>query len=335
MLVRASKLRLRFQAYCENWNQQIKDDDDSTYNVSEDKLSPEEWDGVQEIIRVLSPFKKLTKRIERRDKSLQDIVPYYDKVLGHLYDCCQQFKRKGKVGHQKEVYQWLYLCAEAAWDKANELYKKVDDSPAYYTARVVDPCSKFEWFEQRWGPDRDKSKWLEGMKKVVNDHWRTYQGRYLPQGSNARTQQAQPPTLSDDVDDGGIDDSFGLEEYMRISHNSQLTREVDAFVKYTSSAPERQFQLAQWQLIEQTHPDLVQFALDHAAVPISISDCERSFSSAKFALNPLRTRMKSDLFEALETLRAWYLEDEAQKQKTENRQMEQEEQQIIAEAVED
>jgi hypothetical protein len=72
--------------------------------------------------------------------------------------------------------------------------------------------------------------------------------------------------------------------------------------------------------MEQNHPDLVQFALDHAAVPISISDCERSFSSAKFAL---RTRMKSDLFEALETLRAWYLEDQEQKQKAENRQMEQ------------
>jgi hypothetical protein len=75
--------------------------------------------------------------------------------------------------------------------------------------------------------------------------------------------------------------------------------------------------------MEQNHPDLVQFALDHAAVPISISDCERSFSSAKFALNPLRTRMKSDLFEALETLRTWYLEDQEQKQKAENRQMEQ------------
>ena len=122
---------------------------------------------------------------------------------------------------------------------------------------------------------------------------------------------------------------------MRISYGSKPTRKADAFAEYTSSAPEQQFELAQWQLIEQRHPDLVQFALDHAAIPISTSECERSFSSAKFALNPLRARMKSDLFEALETLRSWYLEDEEQKQKARNRQMEQEEQRIIAEALND
>jgi hypothetical protein len=44
---------------------------------------------------------------------------------------------------------------------------------------------------------------------------------------------------------------------------------------------------------------------------------------------------KSDLFEALETLRAWYLEDQERKRKTEKRQAEQEEEQIIAEALGD
>jgi hypothetical protein len=45
--------------------------------------------------------------------------------------------------------------------------------------------------------------------------------------------------------------------------------------------------------------------------------------------------MKSDLFEALETLRAWYLEDQKRKQKVEKRQAEKEEEQIIAEALKD
>ena len=43
--------------------------------------------------------------------------------------------------------------------------------------------------------------------------------------------------------------------------------------------------------------------------------------------------MKSDLFEALETLRAWYLDDQARKQKADRRQAGQEERQIIAEAL--
>ena len=342
MLARAHKLKIRFQAYCENWKQQNKedkpdDDDETNYNLWEDKLSPEEWDGVEEVIRVLSPFKKLTKQIECREKSLQDFVPYCDKILSHLYNCCQRFKRQAKANNQSdyaEVFQWLYVCAESAWDKANEYYKKVDDSPAYYTARVVDPRFKFEWFEQRWGPDRDKRKWLQGLKEVVNDYWQKYRSRYLQQDSNSTSQQAQQQAqqlnLSDDEDN---DDSLDMEQYVKMPYSSKPTRKVDAFAEYTSSAPEEQFELSQWQLIEQKHPDLVQFALDHAAIPISISDCERSFSSAKFSLNPFRTRMKSDLFEALETLRAWYLEDQERRQKAENKQMEQVEQQVIAEAL--
>ena len=52
---------------------------------------------------------------------------------------------------------------------------------------------------------------------------------------------------------------------------------------------------------------MVRFALDHA-LPISVSECERYVSSAKFTLNSLRVRMMSDLFEALESLQAWFLQ---------------------------
>ena len=65
--------------------------------------------------------------------------------------------------------------------------------------------------------------------------------------------------------------------------------------------------MSDWKRLEKNQPDLVQFALDHT-LPISSSECERSFSSAKLTLNPLRAFLKSDLFEALETLRAWFLQ---------------------------
>ena len=67
------------------------------------------------------------------------------------------------------------------------------------------------------------------------------------------------------------------------------------------------FKLSDWKTIERKQPYLVQFAVDHT-LPISISDCKRSFSSAKFTLNPLRAYIKSNLFKALETPRAWYLQ---------------------------
>src|SRR5436305_11139989 len=145
MLVHAYKLKIHFQVYCENWKHQNKEDksdnnDGTSYNLWEDKLLPEEWDSVGEVIKALAPFKKFTKQIEHREKSLQDFVPYCDMILSHLHNCSQCFKHQAKV-NQSEVFQWLHICMEAALDKVNKLYKKVEDSPAYYTARVID-----SWF---------------------------------------------------------------------------------------------------------------------------------------------------------------------------------------------
>jgi hypothetical protein len=84
MLVRAYKLKIRFQAYCDNWREQSTSGDGDRYNVSDDKLLPEEWDGVREVMNVLAPFKKLTKQIERRETSLQDYIPIFDKIIKDL-----------------------------------------------------------------------------------------------------------------------------------------------------------------------------------------------------------------------------------------------------------
>ena len=47
-------------------------------------------------------------------------------------------------------------------------------------------------------------------------------------------------------------------------------------------------------------------ALDALAVPAMSDECERLFSSAKILLNDHRARLKIDIIEASECLRAWY-----------------------------
>lgn len=330
MLVRAEKLKLRFQAYCDNWRPENRsgNDGDTGYNVWEDKLSPEEWDGVREVIKVLAPFRKATKKIERRDSSLQDYVPYCDIILDHLRKASQHFQRQADH-NSSEAYQWLHICTESALDKANDLFKKIDDSPAYYTARVVDPKFKFEWFERRWSTDHEK---LERLKYSVTHHWETHYRSCHAQDSSSISisEQLQQIELGSDSDSNDNDDSLlDLSTYISASYTDTSSQEIDEFTEYVSSAPRNAFELTEWQFVEQKHPDLVRFALDHAAIPISSSECERSFSSAKLTLNPLRAKMKSDLFEALETLRAWYLAEEGQKKQ----EMDRTEQKVISEAL--
>jgi hypothetical protein len=327
-------LKIRLQAYCENWREQGTSGDNDGYNVLEDKLSPEEWDGVQEVMNVLAPFRKLTKHIERREISLRDYIPIFDKIIDHLQKTSQQFKRQAESQNAScAIYEWLQVCTESALDKAKALYKKIDDSPTYYTARVVDPRFKFQWFEHRWGADSEKRKLLSGLKDAVNKHWQKHRERYHPEDLISHQIEQINLTEDSDTDYDGNDNSLNLEEYMSAPCKPTASDgcSVDGFEKHTSSPPQEDFALNQWELIGQKYPDLVQFALDHAAIPISSSECERSFSSAKFALTPLRSKMKSDLFEALETLRAWYLEDQAQRKQ----EMDRVQRDIISEALRD
>jgi len=342
MLKRALKLKIRLQAFCENWkperkpkSKDDKSDDDDDYDLSEDKLSTEEWQGVEEVLQLLRLLKRLTKRAERRDTSLEDYVPACDMIIGHLYEASQRFKRLSDTADNEseaQMYEWLHISAEAAWDKANALYKKVDDSPAYYAALTMDPRYKFEWFEQRWGSNPTKREWLQGAKAVVREHWQKYRSRHHSQDSNSTSQRPQKAqVLTRNLND---DDEFDTEEHLRISYDRGLQK-IDEFGEYIATAPDPLHDLPHWMLIELKLPALAQFAADHMAIPASVSECERSFSSAKFELNPLRSRMKSDLFEALETLRSWYLSDLQEEQSTENKRREADERQVIAQALAD
>ena len=147
MLKRAEECRTRLQAYCSNWLPEKGRHGDDNYDLREDILSPEEWEGIKEVIKVLKPLLHFTKLAERRDVGLQDWVPIVDKLISHFYEASQRFQ---SMADENPTYEWLFICCEKAWDKLNEYYQLVDKSPAYYTAVVMDPSLKFAWFEQKW-----------------------------------------------------------------------------------------------------------------------------------------------------------------------------------------
>jgi hypothetical protein len=60
-----------------------------------------------------------------------------------------------------------------------------------------------------------------------------------------------------------------------------------------------------WARHEAQYPSLARMAFDILSIPAMSSECERVFSSAKILLNDRRARMKEDIIEASECLRAW------------------------------
>jgi hypothetical protein len=316
MLQRAYECRTRLQVYCNNWRLAASEDNDS-YDLREDILSPEEWESVAEVIQVLKPLLRYTKLAEQRDTGLQDWVPIFDKLISHFYKASQRFK---SMADKSAMNEWLHICCEKAWEKLNEYYQLADKSPAYYTAMVMDPSLKYEWFEQKWDKPPKRS-WISKVKSIVNNNWKQYQ-KTLTSAASPPSSRQEPLQRESDHDE---------DDYKRIKYVSAKPQ-ANAFATYCTEDAIEDFKLSDWKTVEKKRPQLVQFAVDHA-LPISISDCERSFSSAKFTLNPLRTCMKSDLFEALETLRAWYL----QKQQDSDRKKEamewEEELEVISQAL--
>jgi len=313
MLERGLQCQARLQAYCSNWRPERRsrgDGDDGGYDLREDALSPEDWEGVGEVVKVLKPLLYYTKLAEQRDIGLQDWVPIIDTITVHFSGASQRFLEMADEG---PVYEWLHICCEKALSKLDQYFKIAHKSPVYYTAMVMDPCLKYAWFEQRWTTPSTRDRMLD-VETAVRTLW----GRAQEQSERAAsattdpgssvnlpvTQPPQPPQLQR-APPQAHEDGFQY-DHKRIRYRT-ARNPASVFERYCNEDALEEFKLADWKKLEKSQPSLVQFALDYT-LPISISECERSFSSAKFTLSPLRAYMKSDLFEALETLRAWFLQ---------------------------
>jgi hAT family C-terminal dimerisation region len=60
-----------------------------------------------------------------------------------------------------------------------------------------------------------------------------------------------------------------------------------------------------WAQNEAKYPSLSRMAFDVLSIPAMSAECERVFSSSKILLSDRRARMKEDIVEASECLRAW------------------------------
>jgi len=61
-----------------------------------------------------------------------------------------------------------------------------------------------------------------------------------------------------------------------------------------------------WASCETQYPSLARMAFDMLSILAMSSECERMFSSTKILLSDRRARMKEDIIEASECLRAWF-----------------------------
>ncbi|KAL5592259.1 hypothetical protein FOBRF1_013285 [Fusarium oxysporum] len=231
-------------------------------------------------------------------------------------------------------FTWKYLqsCADAAWSKCAEYYNNqqlnwqnrfpedTDLPPAYYAAQILDPYRKWAWFRQEWvlHGDEEKRRWFDNAQSAVKHLWETeYKGRHP-------VEMLPPPARKERAPDPAFDRQ---REHKRIRTDAPVST-TDLYEQYISTDRLHDDEagyddaIAYWLSRYDSQRDLARFALDLFAISPMSDECERLFSSAKLTIVDRRGRLKADIIEACECLRAWYgkpqVEDDSDSEDSEN-----------------
>ena len=234
-----------------------------------------------------------------------------DFVLTKTSEAVSKFRELRQENRKCPEYTWLEAAATSALQKCEHYHNLVDDSAAYYAAEVLQPTRKWTWLEQKWELDPEKEFRLDSAKEAVQVLWEEeYKGKInVPQLTTVPSRPRQRDQAA-----RCLDDEFGsLAEYRKVS-SEPFTAHRDPFEAYIYSGPEVLVEddpLEYWNYRIRSQPDLARFALDMLALPVSSAECERVFSSAKLLITDRRSRLKPDIIEANECLKAWLRDESA------------------------
>lgn len=297
MIQRAIKLRNEVDLFVCRHQQPAKKKRDGTaeeVSLKQDTLTPEDWSVLTELLSLLKPFQTLTVRMEGSASkgergALFEVMPSIMILLEHL-----EQKRDSYVTlsdseyYSQEAWKHLATASNNAWAKLRKYYTLCDNSTAYVASLVMNPRCKWKMLETRW---LNNPEWIESARKEVDILWREcYKNQVEPVSpTNSEAKVAEPDIF---------DNSIAVDTPSRY--------ETDQYQHYCDRSTEQVNDLVdRWRVQETQTPQLTQMALDLLSIPAMSAKCERVFSSAKQLLTDRRNRLKTDVIEANECLRAW------------------------------
>ncbi|RKK19021.1 hypothetical protein BFJ67_g17637 [Fusarium oxysporum f. sp. cepae] len=99
-------------------------------------------------------------KLAKKPRILRDVVLGYELLLNTL----EEYKQLAADFPDPEHFLGINL----AWDKLDEYYRRLDETPIYYTAMALHPAYRWDWFDETWA---HKPSWVEKAKEMVADVW--------------------------------------------------------------------------------------------------------------------------------------------------------------------
>jgi hypothetical protein len=238
---------------------ELKDVISDTFYQHKDKdlialvLDEDDWNCVDQLIKVLKPLKEATLLASKNGESLMvtNMLPIYHMCTELLKECLSNFNETDDI----------YIGIEAAIEKLNQYYDKV--SPMVGIALILEPTMKKDFL-------RDVLEWDADWVDSVTDHFMSsfkfYHGK-----SNVQEHAKSMPTYETES---------LLGEFKRrktaatMDHSEEYVRYFNAPLAQDGTNP-----FLYWKAHQLDFPILAAMAKDYLTVQASSVSSERAFSS--------------------------------------------------------
>lgn len=285
----------------------------------EDELSSHDWDTLALTAEILKPFYDQTLRLESKAPeashgSIWETIPTIEFLLSGLET--QTIRLGGNVDKTKKItrrahkqkddddsesdHQHLLVCIKNAQDKLGDYYQQMQESPVYTASVVLNPQHKWHWFNFHW---KTKHEWIGKAQSNVQNLW------FTNYKDTIQTYQDQPPIIHSTAgqDPSDFDQFMMPPDYYDEENQADEYEQYLADPRQTREAGKRSSLCDFWGSQESSYPSLSRMAFDVLSIPAMSAECERTFSSTKLLLTDRRARMKEDVIEGSECLRAWFM----------------------------
>uniref|UniRef100_A0A0D2XTH9 HAT C-terminal dimerisation domain-containing protein n=1 Tax=Fusarium oxysporum (strain Fo5176) TaxID=660025 RepID=A0A0D2XTH9_FUSOF len=188
-----------------------------------------------------------------------------------------------------------------AWQKLNEYYTKLGDSPLFAASIILHPSLGMNYLEVNWASE-EQLVWVRDAKIGLSD----YLDRWYHCNRPVDEQQKMIMDTSTSLSVPRTTTEVSVFKQWIKSRTAKTTVMGSELERYLRLEPQETEDPIEWWMAHQGQfPMISQLALDILAIPAMATDCERSFSLAKLTLTTQRLSMTTETLEKLQCLKNW------------------------------
>jgi hypothetical protein len=278
--------------------------------IINDALSNEDWHALTEYKIILEPLWEATMRLEGealegRNGALWEVLPMFEYIL----DCFYQLDFKYQ-DDEKSISQPFHASLQLGIQKADDYYKKTDESPAYLAAVILHPQYKWQYIKHTW---KDHQDWIETGKQTVRDLWENEYKHLKIENPAISTPQLQSKLLK-----RATGASQWLNKHLSSTTTPTYNPAIETVDEYDWYITQPQvlrhedinghdnFNPIQWWKSQKDYlPRLSKMAIDLLSTPAMSAKAERIFSHTGNIVRPNRARLQADTIGAVICLKQW------------------------------